>query len=108
MPTVWMRVDPLRRTRFHRSPECRQLRKGPARGPGLELVSLELSEAGVRPCKTCYPDAPRIKIRKVYCRECESKMPCAHNGGVLITRRGHGEPQHVWPDSNQMPYYRSA
>jgi hypothetical protein len=108
MPTVWMRVDAKRRTRFHRSPECRQLRKGPARGPGLPLVAIELSETGVRPCKTCYPDAPTIRLLKRYCYECDTGNPCAHNGGVLIKRRGHGFPQYVWSDSNQMPYFRSA
>lgn len=107
MPTVWMRVDPKFRTRFHRSPDCRQLRKNPSRGDHHELIAVELSELGVRPCKTCYPDAPRIKILKTYCAICESRYACEHNGGVLIRDRG-GRRYWVWPDTNSMPLYRSA
>jgi hypothetical protein len=107
MPTVWMRVDASHRTRFHRSPDCRQLRKRPARGPGNELITLEPLETGARPCRTCYPDAPRISIRKRYCSECDTRYPCPHNGGVEVTDRG-GRHYWVWPDSNSMPYYRSA
>lgn len=107
VPTVWVRDDALRRTRFHRSPDCRQLTKPPSRGEHSELLAIDLGEVGRRPCGTCYPDAPRIKIWKSYCWVCESKHPCRHNGGVLITDRG-GRRFWVWSDTNQMPLYRSA
>jgi hypothetical protein len=108
MPTVWMRENVKNQTRFHRTPYCRQLRKGPSRGTPHELIELDLNDVAARPCKTCYPDAPRIKILKTYCTICESRIACEHNGGVLIHRRVTGWPQYIWPDSNQMPYYRSA
>jgi hypothetical protein len=107
VPTVWFRDDTLYRGRFHRSPDCRQLRKKPSRGEHSELIAVDLNEIDRRPCGTCYPDAPRIKIRKAYCQTCQSKMPCVHNGGVLITNRA-GRRSWVWPDSNKMPLYRSS
>jgi len=107
MPTVWMRRDPSFRTRFHRTKDCFQLTKGPARGPGLELVEVDISEVFVRPCKTCYPDAPRLNLRHPYCHICDSPYACEHNGGVLVTSR-HGHRRWLWPDTNQMPYYRST
>lgn len=107
MPVVWMRDDPKRRTRFHRTPDCRQLRKKPSRGEPSHLVAADLEDVGVRPCKTCYPDAPRTEVRHAYCSICESRYACEHNGGVLITDR-RGRRFWVWPDTNQMPYYRSA
>lgn len=106
MPTVWMRDHPRRRGRFHRTPDCRQLRKPPALGEHYDLLELELSEIGVRPCQTCYPDAPRVKMLKRYCPACASVYPCEHNGGVQIVR-SHGERYWVWPDTNQMPLFRS-
>ena len=108
MPTVWVRSDPKNRTRFHRSPACRQLTKGPARGDGHRLVAMDLDECGVRPCKTCYPDVPRVKIRKPYCPTCQSPLPCEHNGGVRVKRRVTGFPYWVWPDSNSMPLFRRS
>lgn len=107
VPIVWIRDDHAHRGRFHRAPDCRQLRKKPARGEHSKLVAVDLEEIGRRPCGTCYPDAPRIKIRKSYCWVCPTKNPCEHNGGVLITDR-RGRRFWVWPDSNQMPFYRSA
>jgi hypothetical protein len=107
MPTVWMREDPKYKTRFHRTPYCRQLRKKPARGTQHELIEVDLAEIAIRPCQTCYPDAPRVKILKTYCAICESRYACEHNGGVLIRDRG-GRRYWVWPDTNQMPLYRSA
>ncbi len=107
MPTVWMRQDPKHRTRFHRHPECSQLRKGPARGDGHELISVDLENVFVRPCRTCYPDAPRVKTRHPYCYTCESPYACEHNGGVQITDRA-GRRFYVWPDTNQMPLYRRS
>jgi hypothetical protein len=107
MPTVWMRRDPKHRTRFHRSPDCRQLTKGPARGDGHELIAVDLEDVLVRPCHSCYPDAPQIKMRHPYCYSCRSPYPCEHNGGVKVTSR-HGHTRWVWPDTNQMPLYRRS
>ena len=105
MPTVWMRDDSLLRTRFHRDPDCRQLRKKPAHGPGNPIVPVPLEMALVRPCRTCYPDAPFVKIRKAYCSFCESKHACEHNGGVLILDRA-GRDLWVWPDANLMRLWK--
>lgn len=105
MVTVWIREDPFRATRFHRTPDCHNLRKRPANGQPHKLLEVDLDLVGVRPCLTCYPDAPRIKVAKRYCKKCRSKTPCKHNGGVYITKRD-GHHYWVWPDSNQMPTYR--
>src|SRR5215831_4141023 len=101
MITVWMRVDPVRRaTRFHRTPDCRQLQKKPACGSPRELIEIDVSEVEVRPCGTCYPDAPRMAYLKRWCTICESRHPCEHNGGVLVIDRGNRRFW-VWPDANQ-------
>lgn len=105
MPTVWMRSDPKHRTRFHRSPDCFQLRKGPARGDGNDLLAVDLENVFVRPCQSCYPDAPRVKMRHPYCFICETPNACEHNGGILIRDRA-GRRYYTWPDSNLMPLYR--
>jgi|SRR5262245_40113999 len=105
MPIVWVRGNPKHTARFHRVPDCRQLRKRPAQGEAHELITIDLAELGVRPCRTCYPDAPNLKVRKAYCELCQSKRACEHNGGVLITDRA-GRHMYVWPDTNQMPLYR--
>lgn len=107
MPAVWVRNDPKRRTRFHKSPDCKQLRKPPSNGQHYPLLVLDLNDVFVRPCKTCYPDAPRIKVRRTYCSTCESTYACRHNGGVQITDRA-GRRYWVWPDTNQMPLYRKS
>lgn len=105
MPTVWVRSDPKRETRFHRDPDCQQLRKKPAQGEGRPLLAMDLDEVGVRPCRTCYPDAPKIQIWHRWCEICESKNACEHNGGVQVIDRGFRRFW-VWPDTNQMPFYR--
>jgi len=106
MPTVvWVREDPKFRTRFHRVPDCRQLTKKPSRGLHHDLAQVDLELVHVRPCRTCFPDAPHLVIRKRYCPVCDTKHACSHNGGVLITDR-RGRSFWVWPDTNQMPYYR--
>jgi hypothetical protein len=105
MPTVWVRNDPKHRTRFHRSPACRQLTKRPSRGQHLDLVQTDLELVHVRPCRTCYPDAPYLEIRKRYCQVCDTKHACRHNGGTEVIDR-RGRRFWVWPDTNQMPYYR--
>jgi hypothetical protein len=105
MPTVWVRQDPKHRTRFHRGPDCRQLTKRPSRGAHHDLVAADLSVVHVRPCRTCYPDAPHLELRKRYCPICDSRHACSHNGGIAVTDR-RGRTFWVWPDTNQMPYYR--
>jgi len=66
---------------------------------------MDLDQVPYRPCRTCYPDAPRVDVRRQYCEKCESPYACAHNGGVLvITRAGHR--RWLWPDTEQMPWYR--
>ena len=107
MPVVWMRTSEKHRTRFHRTPDCTHLTRPPSRGEHQPLIAVDLEDVGVRPCRICYPDAPRIEIKKVWCSTCKSKRPCRHNGGVRVVRRGHGLPQYVWPDTNQMPFYRN-
>lgn len=99
-----MRRDPAHRTRFHRHLDCFQLTKGPARGDGHEIIGMDLNDVEVRPCLTCYPDAPRVKIRHPYCYTCESPRACEHNGGVQVNEPGFS--WWVWPDSNLMPVYR--
>jgi hypothetical protein len=107
MPTVWMRRDPKHKTRFHRTPSCWQLVKPPPRGESRPLIAVDLEQVAARPCKTCYPDAPRIKVRRAYCPICDSKYACEHNGGIQIVDRA-GRNYWVWPDTNQMPYYRRS
>lgn len=99
MVMVWVRDGRVRSARFHRSPDCRNLRKRPARGTVNVLLALDLDEVLIRPCLTCYPDAPRIKMTKRYCLIHDSPMPCEHNGGVLVPM-SDGRSRHVWPDSN--------
>lgn len=102
---VWMRDRPKRDQRFHRTKDCRQLRKGPSRGEPCPLIQVDLEECDQRPCATCYPDLPRLRIRKDYCYRCGSRNACEHNGGVRVISRD-GRRKWVWPDSPQMPYYR--
>jgi len=105
MPTVWIRDDPKHRTRFHRHPDCFQLTKKPSRGDHHDLVSADLSTVHVRPCRVCYPDAPHLALWKRYCPTCDTKNACRHNGGIEVIDR-RGRKFWVWPDTNQMPYYR--
>ena len=105
MPTVWMREHPKHRTRFHRHPDCYQLTKPPSRGEPHPLIAVDLEDVTARPCAKCYPDAPRIKVRRAWCYTCESRYACQHNGGVLIIDRA-GRRYWVWPDTNSMPLYR--
>ena len=86
MTTVWVKSD-LLRSRFHRTPDCCQLVKTPARGTPHQVAEMDLREIpGVLPCKTCYPDVPRVGVARRYCRQCNkgSARPCAHNGGVPV------------------------
>lgn len=105
MPTVWIRADPSRRTRFHRDPRCWQLTKSPAVGQHWDLLAVDLNDVDVRPCRTCYPDAPKITVFKGYCEWHQSTRPCVHNGGTKVTY-SDGRYGWVWPDTNQMPAFR--
>lgn len=112
MPTVYLRADPKHKTRFHRTPNCWQLTKKPSMGDHYELVAKDLEEVFVRPCLTCYPDAPRLKILKRYCPRCDTKTPCPHNGGIAVFT--NWEAYHkgrkliwVWPDNNYLRRYHT-
>lgn len=106
MPRVWMRDDPKCQTRFHRTQNCRQLRKRSATGHARPLIEVDLEEVFVRPCRTCYPDAPAIRIQHRWCDVCRSNWACEHNGGVYTATRD-GRHKWTWPDKNLMPLYRS-
>lgn len=112
VPTVFYREG---NQTFHRSGDCAQLVKRPARGEPHPVRTGDLAELfGVRPCKTCYPDAPRFKMVRRYCPKCNVKrtLACAHNGGMPVTityktnyvglTRDPGEivqkDIYVWPD----------
>lgn len=105
MVQVWVRDDPSQRTRFHRSPDCPQLTKKPPRGTSGKLLRLDLDDVVVRPCLSCYPDAPRWKVIHRYCPICSSGEACSHNGGIEVIGRS-GRRRWVWPDLNNMAYYR--
>lgn len=106
MVMVWKRYDcPGHGARFHKSPDCRQLTKKPARGEPHRLISMELDEVENQPCRTCYPDVPRLKILRRYCRVCESDSACEHNGGIYV-RTIDGERIWAWPDSPRMALFR--
>ncbi len=79
------------RQKFHRSEDCTQLTKRPAKGVPQEIRQIDIQDVGdALPCLRCYPDAPRAKSLHKYCHTCDTGMirPCAHNGGVkvLMTR----------------------
>lgn len=85
MPTVYYRSTS---SIFHKSEDCKQLKKKPARGQDSETLSTDLKDLhNVRPCRTCYPDAPRVKVTRRRCETCNKTYiyPCAHNGGVPVT-----------------------
>ena len=108
MPTVYVKADYLHRTRFHRDPGCRDLRKASARGgAGNPLIAVDLEDVQARPCLRCYPDAPHVSIVKAYCVVCDSKHACEHNGGVQIIDRG-GRKYWMWPDNNSFRHLSSA
>lgn len=73
---------------FHKTEDCTQLTKKPARGSTHPLEEIDLDQLDKpRPCKRCYPDAPRIKVVRRFCPLCNKTRtrPCAHNGGVRVT-----------------------
>lgn len=64
------------------------LTKGVRGGQHRPTAAVELAELSLaRPCKTCYPDAPRIKVVRRFCPICNTNcpQPCEHNGGVRVT-----------------------
>jgi hypothetical protein len=87
MPTVWIRSTD--RPRFHRTEDCYQLNKPPARGTAKPVRAVELANLNehARPCRVCYPDAPHVKVVRRFCPKCNTTraLPCAHNGGVRVT-----------------------
>lgn len=73
---------------FHRSPDCVQLQKRPARGTAKPIEEIDLADLNFKhPCLVCFPDAPRAKVVRRFCPKCNKgkPYPCAHNGGVRVT-----------------------
>lgn len=99
---------------FHAAETCRWISLGQkARNSSAPTHAVQISSiSGLSPCRSCYPDAPRIKFTKRRCKECGSARPCAHNGGILVKipvvwRKGSAlipkgaityRKRYVWPD----------
>jgi hypothetical protein len=99
---------------FHSEVTCPRIRMGQAsKHSSAPAHAVPISSIdGLSPCRSCYPDAPRIKFLKRRCKECGSARPCAHNGGVRVLvpavyRRGSAllpagtviyRRRWVWPD----------
>lgn len=87
MPLVYRTGTDAKRHKFHRSPDCWQLKKranpGRSKAPVQEVDLDDLPQAV--PCRSCYPDAPHPVTAHRYCYLCESARACRHNGGVKIT-----------------------
>lgn len=122
MPTVYL-VGEGHKQVFHREADCRHIVKPPPRGQRGELREVDLDDIRTqRPCRTCYPDAPRARFQKRFCPTCNKNQsrPCAHNGGIRVyyevtykTRTLYHEPgdvslreKYVWPD--RVRHYMSA
>lgn len=91
MPTVYVRGSERVKRRFHRTEDCKQLRKKPARGEPLELQEVDLDDLRFKtPCRDCYPDTPRARSVHLRCSICHPRKdyiyPCPHNGGVPVYR----------------------
>jgi hypothetical protein len=114
MPMVYVIGETGPRSVFHRDPECHHLTK-PTRGERGVLREVDLDEVhDRRPCRVCYPDAPRPTWFKRFCPECNTTRPapCPHNGGVRVimdhTFRKptlyhevgdvYSREKYVWPD----------
>ena len=123
MPTVYVTENEHSNRRFHRDEDCRMLKFSWIKG----IHPIDLNDLRVPlPCKICYPDAPRIKVRRQFCRICHPNemrkkvVPCQHNGGIpviqTITWKRQSmliEPgdttvrtRYVWPD--KLHHYMSA
>ena len=99
---------------FHSEASCARIRMGQrSKHSSAPVHAVPISSIdGLSPCRSCYPDAPRIKFFKRRCKECGSARPCAHNGGVYVRvpavyRRGSAlmkpgtviyRRRWVWPD----------
>jgi hypothetical protein len=102
---VWWSGDA--HARVHETPSCRILKsyhqKRPLKLVGLDAISTPLF------CRTCFPDAPRIKkIPHLPCDICSPNRakPCEHNGGVLVVIKRHDSyptssnyTRYVWPET---------
>lgn len=100
---------------FHATKDCWRVRAGQhAKSSTAPLRSLELKDLeGFSPCRTCYPDTPRVTTFHRFCSEHGSARPCVHNGGVYVLiprtwRRGSALNQpgdvtyrkaYVWPEN---------
>lgn len=107
MPKVYVTSLTRMRPVFHQDPQCMLLVRAQRRWPDSAVCEVDVSdlaERDGRPCCGCYPDAPRVRVRRALCSLCspERRSPCAHNGGVLveIEVKGCWKPGgHVWdPD----------
>lgn len=72
--------------RFHRTDSCWRIRAGQVGKAQYRVRKIGPREFTPRhtPCRSCFPDAPRVRVRTPYCYACESAKPCAHNGGVMV------------------------
>lgn len=120
MPTVYVTENEHSNRRFHRDEDCRMLKFSWIKG----IHPVDLNDLRVPlPCKICYPDAPRIKVRRQACPICtkgNKVMPCAHNGGIPVIQEITWKRQsmliepgdttvrtrYVWPD--KLHHYMSA
>lgn len=101
--------------KFHSTRDCWQLTKTPHVGDHREVDEIDLEDiAYPLPCRTCYPDAPRLESVHRYCRVCDTGKvnPCEHNGGVKVMMTQQHRSQtitseagdtftrwiHVWPE----------
>lgn len=113
MPTVF--VKSVDRPRFHRTEDCSQLTKSPPKGHSHSIRAVDITElTSARPCRFCYPRAPRSRALRRHCYICNPSnvRPCEHNGGVLVTMAltthyvstlrdpgdEHVVERYVWPD----------
>lgn len=78
--------------KFHSNPDCLALRvnKTKIERSGNVVHPTELEELPLslrKPCRRCYPDAPKIlEVNRQRCTICKQRnpLPCAHNGGVKV------------------------
>jgi hypothetical protein len=113
---VYVRGTENHRRVFHQDPDCRQLTKKPSRGEPQDLLEVEIADLRFqRPCLTCYPDAPRARAARRFCKKCNTNTAraCRHNGGIKVLKEytwksstvlhDAGETyvkvSYVWPDA---------
>lgn len=87
---VYIRDGVPRTRRFHRTKDCYQLLKYPARGSTRPLLEYETPDLPLaKPCKVCFPDYPSQNVVHRHCHICSPDgrvFPCAHNGGVQVVK----------------------